>query len=139
MTEPHQITTVSRRAHAPKGNRTLVDYQDDLRRRFGNLPSWTELARRENAALRKIIGNPTHAKTFSEEHRQAIRDARHRMGEISETAVLDAIKDQPLTQRQIADATGIMIKTVQQIMMRLYTDFRVTKTYDKRIVTWRAI
>lgn len=53
MMEPHDITTVLRRP--PVGMekpRTLQDYQADLVRRFGKVPSWRELAKRENAATR---------------------------------------------------------------------------------------
>lgn len=49
--EPHQVTTVSRRPiTASDKPRTYADYQDDMIRRFGKVPSWTELAKRENQA-----------------------------------------------------------------------------------------
>ena len=58
--EPTNAFTVFIRAgkRSDEG-RTLQDYQDDLRRRFGKLPSLAELARRENIAAKRNFERTT--------------------------------------------------------------------------------
>lgn len=49
--EPHDCHSVSIRAVMPKDGKTLEQYQAEVAARFGGkLPSWTDLAKRENAA-----------------------------------------------------------------------------------------
>lgn len=57
--EPYEATTVSRRPLMPQGNRTLADYQASIIARFGKLPSFDVLAKKES-------------------NRAMLRDARHK-------------------------------------------------------------
>lgn len=55
--EPQHAVTVHIPSVRPEAERTLADYQADLIRRFGKLPSWPELARME--CMARVRGTAT--------------------------------------------------------------------------------
>ncbi len=142
MTEPHDITSVSRRHHMPQGESTLDDYQSSLRARFGKLPSWTELASRENAAMRRVNFTSTMARAVpsggykpTPKHKAHRREMRRTEGEATLAKIMSHL---PNYTGAIADVGGLSRSHVATVLGMACKEGRVTKTFIKRNTLWEA-
>ncbi len=140
MTEPHEITTVSRRPPVGMDKpRTLADYQADLVRRFGRVPSWPELAKRENAARAKTSGVSNMARDQSAGHSPEalakIVAASRRRGEVNMSRVVEAMTD-TMTMGDLMRASGLPRQTVQKALSRALEAGLVVRGRMKNVVVW---
>ncbi len=92
-------------------SRTPLDYQSDLIRIFGEVPSPAKLASMENAAMRESLGYG-----YSNCHRAY--SVKEVMANPSDARVIDALRDGPLNGQEIVRSTGIPKSTVQKCIMR---------------------
>ena len=140
--EPTNAFTVCIRAgkRSDEG-RTLQEYQDDLRRRFGKLPSLAEFARRENRVMRHAMGISPMARRqldktgHSEEALAKIAAAANRRGEISTSRVVEALT-QPMTLADISRASGLPETTAKKALERALDANRVIKRKLKSMTIW---
>jgi DNA-binding transcriptional ArsR family regulator len=138
--EPHHITTVSRRPPVGMDKpRTLADYQADLVRRFGSLPSWAELAKMENAARwqRNPVSTmarpqPTRAlepvEKATDKRKNAVADARRRI--LAELA-------EPKTADDLACRVGLTDRAVRNYLRELAEEGLVVRFFLHRCAVWR--
>ncbi len=90
--EPEQVTTVSRTALVHFGDsdeevyaKAAAIYKANIIRRFGRLPSWPELAKREDRAAGRA---PKMGDVLMDVQRSAILAARRRQAEVTEGITL---------------------------------------------------
>ena len=142
--EPHAVTTVSRCPLTPpkEQGRTLADYRADLIRRFGKVPSWPELAKRENAARARV----TASSPMSRPQVGADRTAAHEAARTAfaakkaerQDAMLAYMTDDFRTSGDLATHFKISIDTVQGILREMKLNGLVTMTRIQRTAIWRA-
>jgi hypothetical protein len=141
--EPHHITTVSRRPPVGMDKpRTLADYQADLVRRFGSLPSWAELAKMENAArwqrnpvstmARPQVPQPIHPNS------KAAVEAILAKGEATRTSIL-AVLTQPMTCPDVATALKRSPQLIRRHLGILAEQGKVMGRDVKRVTVWERI
>ena len=140
--EPHEVTTVPRRpivgADKP---RTLAEYQADLIRRFGKVPSWAELAKRENGARLKANGVSTMSRDqwdktgHSEEAIAKIVEASKRRGEINMRRAVEALTDM-MTVADLIQASGMPKTTVRVALDRALEAGLVVRGRIKNVIVW---
>ena len=141
MTEPHDITTVSIRAFPPKPPevRTLQDYQADLVRRFGRVPSWTELAKKENAARlqRNPISNMARPQVNPADHpnTQAAIEAILAKGEATRDSIVQALTA-PMTCPDVANVLKRSPQLFRRHLGLLAEQGRVIGRSVKGVTVW---
>ncbi len=142
MTEPHDITSVSRRHHMPVEKRTVADYRDDLKDRFGEVFDKEELAARENAAMRRVNFTSTMARAVpsggykpTPKHKAHLREMRRTEGEATLAKIMSHL---PNYTGAIADAVGLSRSHVATVLGMACKEGRVTKTFIKRNTLWEA-
>ena len=136
LVEPHNAITV--RIVQPTGVRTLADYQASIIARFGKLPSWAELARREKRAMSGNADRPGSSRVFTGEARERIAAHRRAEGERTVNAIIDALTA-PMTRGEISDATGLAESTITQAMHRALDAGMVSRSTVKRLVYWHRV
>jgi hypothetical protein len=143
-TEPHDITTVSIRAFPPKPPevRTLQDYQADLVRRFGRVPSWTELAKMENTARwhRNPASNMARPQVSATDHpnSRAVVEAIIAKGEATRTSIVAALTA-PMTCPDVANALKRSPQLIRRHLGILAMQGRVTGSSVKGVTVWRKL
>jgi hypothetical protein len=110
-------------------NRTPADYEADLVRRFGHLPSLAALARLESREMRARAGHYRMTDTATVRAQFEANPAR--------MAMLAAMSE-PMTQREIAAKTGMHKSSVQQAVDRGVRAGLIRKhsTTDYRVIVW---
>ncbi len=147
--EPHNVVTVSRRALPQLGAtpddyaKAATAYEANLRARFGKVPSWEDLAMRENRAMRASFGISPMARacgshTVSEAQREKLRAASHARGIRTMNAILASLT-QPMTREDLISITGIAQNTVQRGLNRALDEGLVRKTKAKTYVIWERV
>ncbi len=121
MIEPQNAITVAAPAVCSAKPRTLLDYQADLIRKFGRVPSWQELARRESAiAMQKA----TPERKYSDAARDVLKVSAIRRAEVNavkmEQEILAALHDgDSITALQ--HRAGRCFEAVRNALRRLAT------------------
>ena len=136
--EPHAAYTVCIRPVMPAGVRTLADYQASIIARFGKLPSWAELARRENRAMLRSVGNPRRQGSLSDESRAKMAAAKAEKGGFTVETILAALVA-PMTREDIARKTGIPPSTAHLALRRAHDAGLVGRTSVHRHVIWHRV
>ena len=142
--EPHDVTTVSIRAFPPKPpeQRTLADYQADLTRRFGRVPSWTELAKRENRAMlfRQAHSSMARPQVNPADHpnTQAAIEAILAKGEATRVSIVAALTA-PMTCPDVAYALKRSPQLIRRHLTLLTEQGRVTGRSVKGVTVWERI
>ena len=139
--EPHDFTTIVRRPiTASDKPRTREDYQNDLRRMFGKVPSPQELAKRENAARRgkNPVSNMARPQVNAADHPNTLAAiaATIAKGEATRASILAAMT-KPMT---CPDVATVLKRTPQLIRRHLGTlaeEGRVVGTKVKGVVVWQ--
>lgn len=138
--EPQHAATVHIPSVRPEAERTLADYQADLIRRFGRLPSWPELAKRENAARIRATGQTMWPQSAPDNGRRLMRTAEQEARRVERLratlraksgAVYDAVLaalTKPMTMEDIANATGFDRKVISGHVSRMKEQGLLTKT-----------
>lgn len=105
-------------------------YRDKLIRRFGRIPSMAELAKMESATHRMSleIYRPQTALDKS-------LDARREQSRQT-VAMLVAALTKPMTNQDIATATGVPLSTVAHMMLRALDEGSVKRTRVRRMYIW---
>ena len=142
--EPHQVRSVSIRAVMPDQGRTPEDYAANVAARFGEgkLPSWAELAKRENRAMRKATGLQEHrpaAMVHSSEVSPrvlALLEARAARRESRNAAILDYLCEER-TSRDVATRFKVSIETARQILRAMQADGMITTHKISRVTIYR--
>ena len=138
--EPEQVTTVSRRPLTHFGDsdeKVYADaaarYRDNLIRRFGKVPSWSELAKRENDARdrKEQAYQPQTALVGSLDRRRA------KTAELMNTLV--ATVTHPMTSQDIATATKTPYATVCWMMARAMEEGRVDREKAHGLNIWMPL
>ncbi len=138
--EPHEITTVSRRALTHFGDsdekvyaEAAAKYRENLVRRFGKVPSWQELAKRENAARdrKEQAYQPQTALAGSLDRRRA------KTAQIMDTLVASVTHS--MTSQDIATATKTPYATVCWMMARALEDGRVEREKVHGLNIWTPL
>lgn len=134
-TEPHDITTVSIRAFPPNPpeRRTLQDYQADLVRRFGRVPSWAELAVRENRAMSRIKDRPQIE--VSEKAKQMAAEARMAQGRETLRIIVGCITG-TMTTADVIRVSGLTERQAEQALERAVDRGLLVKGKLKRMNVW---
>lgn len=136
--EPQNAITVRIVQPMPTGVRTLADYQASIIARFGNLPSWAELARRENRAMLRSVGNPHRQGSLSDESRAKMAAAKAEKGGFTVETILAALVA-PMTREDIARKTGIPPSTAHLALRRAHDAGLVGRTSVHRHVIWHRV
>ena len=148
--EPHNVTTVARRPLGRMdGPRTLADYQADLVRRFGCVPSFEELARRENAARLGIsphstmarpqtIGGSARSPEAEQRRIEALRKSLNAKTEDARKRILAAL-DKPKTVGDLERETGIHRQRVNGLLGDMAANGIVSKTKLRRVGIWEKV
>lgn len=128
MIEPHQAITVSIRQPMPP--KIPDTYREKLIARFGRIPSMAELAKLESATHRMSLETyrPVIALNKSLEAR------RERTKET--IAILVKALTRPMTNQDIATATGIPLSTVCHLMLRALDEGVVKRERVQRVYIW---
>lgn len=128
---------------------TLAAYQANVATRFGNgtLPSWQELARRENAARRRMVGLPSQAKPQGSV--SLMRDdawERRRLDKLRETLraktrftrerILSALHGEA-TAADVATAINMDQHAVRAHLGQMLADGMVLRRMVKRTAIWQ--
>lgn len=143
MTEPHHITTVSRRPPVGMDKpRTLQDYQADLIRRFGRVPSWPELAKRENAARWKNnpmsnMARPQIDLANNPNSRAAV-EAIVAKGEATRVSILEVLT-KPMTCPDVANALKRSPQLIRRHLELLAMQGKVESHIVKRVTIWHRV
>lgn len=135
--EPEQVTTVSRRPPVGMDKpRTLADYQADIIRRFGRLPSWPELAKREGPAHIRYDYAPPPAelspRLIAQKAAQAAKAAATRQ------SIVDALT-QPLTAADIAHAVKREAHVVRRYLALMAAEGQIVGRKVKQVTVWRRV
>jgi hypothetical protein len=119
--------------------RTLAEYQADLVRRFGRVPSWPELAKRENAA--RIGMNPVsnmarpQPPSVIPEGTLAARAAIIAKGEATRQSIL-AVLTKPMTCPDVANTLRRTPQLVLRHLTILHERGEIVGTKVKRVMIW---
>lgn len=140
--DPYEATTVSRRpivgADKP---RTLADYQADLVRRFGKVPSWEELAKRENAARVGVNGASTMARPQGKRDlskaQACAREALTARKVARDAAILEYLEGDYRTSVDVATRFKIGKETAQETMRAMKASGLVVMIRVQRSALWR--
>lgn len=151
--EPQDCKSVSIRAFPPKPPevRSLQDYQASIAARFGGkLPSWQELARRENRAMLANLANSTMSRSQTgranslmpprdpeaEQRRiDRLQDVLAEKAAATRSRIL-AVMTAPKTLDDISRGVGLSRNVVSKRLAQLLEDGKVTKTPLKRVAIW---
>jgi hypothetical protein len=138
--EPEHCRSVSICAPKPADEaRTLDQYQADLVRRFGRVPSWPELAKRENAARLRMSGHSTMARpqptVDNSPGSLARRAAIIAKGEATRKSILGALT-KPMTCPDVANTLGRTPQLIQRHLVILAERGAVVGTRVKRVMIW---
>ena len=147
--EPHHAVTVHIPSVRPERERTEKDYQADLIRRFGRLPSWSELARRENSAMRAQIGLSNMARqpkvsagmrTPEQEQRriEKLRETLNAKAAQSKSRILDALGETK-TVDDLVRETGLSRSAIAGHLGELLANGRVQKAQMKGVAVWLRV
>lgn len=132
--EPSQFHTICiRPVTASDKPRTVADYQADLIRRFGRLPSHEELAKREGPARFRCDYTPLTAeptpRLIAQKAAQAAKAAATRQ------SILDALV-KPMTAADIAHATNRDMHLVRRYLTLLAAEGAVMGGKVKQVTVW---
>ena len=139
MIEPNAVISVSTpviRSARHDPERPLKDYQAYIARRFGNgkLPSWSELARRENRAMLRTRDN--QPKSDHTEHSRAVMaEIRKAKGDATMRELLAAMKG-TMTTTDVLVASGMSRRKVEQALDRALEQKLVFKGKIKNVSVW---
>ncbi len=131
--EPYQVTTIQRRpVTASDKPRTVADYQADLIRRFGRLPSHEELAKREGPARHRCDYTPPPSMT------PAAIEARARIiakGDATRIEVMRVLTE-AMTCPAIAEALNRTRQLINRHLVILEAEGKVTLRKVKGVNVW---
>lgn len=123
---------------------TEQEYAANVARRFGNgnLPSWADLAKRENRAMRKVTGlqeqraaSSIHSSEVSPRV-QALREAFDARKAARAAAILDYLSDFR-TSGDVATRMKVSIETAQETLRGMKADGLVTMSRVRRTAVWK--
>jgi hypothetical protein len=123
---------------------TETEYAENIARRFGNgkLPSWADLAKRENRAMRKVTGlqeqRPASSVHSSEASPRvlALREAFDARKAARAAAILDYLSDFR-TSGDVATKMKVSIETAQETLRGMKADGLVTMSRVRRTAVWK--
>ena len=134
--EPYQVTTIQRRpVTASDKPRTVADYQADLIRRFGRLPSHEELAKREGPARHRCDYTPPPSMTPTATAARARIIAKG----IATRADIMAVLTKPMTCPAIAEALNRTRQLINRHLVILKAEGKVTLRKTKGVAVWEAV
>lgn len=147
--EPQHAVTVHIPSVRPEAERTLADYQADLIRRFGRLPSWPELAKRENSAMRARVGLSNMERqpkanvlmrTPEQEQRRVekLRETMNAKAAQSKARIMDAL-GKTKTVDDLVRETGLSRSAVACHLGELLANGRVQKAQMKGVGVWLRV
>ena len=145
--EPHQCRSVSIPAIAPTGRKTLAQYQAEVAARFGGvMPSWDKLAKRENIARLKAIGqspldvsNPTGINVAPASRTAALRQAFNDRRAARDLAMLDYLTADFRTSGDVATRFKISLETAQSSLRKLKDQGLIVKARTRRTTIYRKV
>lgn len=136
--EPEHCRSVSICAPKPADEgKTLAQYQADLVRRFGRVPSWPELAKRENAArwnrnpvstMARQQAKPKPEPISHAKRQEAVAEARRR--------ILEELAE-PMTITDLSHKVGMSERGVRNHINDLFDEGRVVRFFLRRCAVWR--
>ena len=137
MIEPSAVRfTVGTKVIPPKHG-TLDDYQATILAKYGKMPSMAELAKGENAVMRKTRdGHGSEGMTT--EGRNRIAAFRRADGQRTLAILLDAMTE-PMTRADLSRKTGIAESTISHAMIRAQNDGLVTRKTVHRFAIWERV
>jgi hypothetical protein len=109
-------------------------YRDNLRRRFGKVPSWPELAKIEDKAVARIRPSQPQPARDNPNSRAAIQ-AIIAKGEATRASIL-AVLTQPMTCPDVATALKRSPQLVRRHLGLLELDGRVIGRSVKTVTIW---
>ncbi len=130
--EPQNIRTAFGHPAQPiLPKRTLADYEADLTRRFGKVPSWTELADMENAAMRNANPRQSRWTPAAEPPRVVVRKVTHNeiVAARNRAAVMGALIN-GMTTCEVANASGRTREGARGTLRRLLEQGIIYATTD---------
>ncbi len=149
--EPHAVTTVATPRVLMDRPRTLQEYQADIIRRYGRLPSWEALAKRENNAMHARLATSTMARTQKPQSARTPVQARTPEVEARRIASLQsalaaksatarqkimAAITKPMTVQDICTATGLSRQFVTGHLSQMVIEGTVAKQIAHRVAIW---
>ncbi len=138
MIEPSEVTTVLRRpVTASDKPRTLEDYQAALVRMFARVPSWPELAKREEAARwhRNPVSNMARPQPVDNPGTAAANQARLLQGEATRASIVAALTA-PMTCHDVAHVLKRSPQLIRRHLGMLAEQGRVTGRAVKGVTIW---
>ena len=154
--EPQNVKVAFGHAAQPiLRHRTVADYHDDLRRMFGKVPSWPELAAKENIAMRQKTqqaraGEYLRTETQGDQARRALRmvsreknieagrKAKAEQSARTRALIMDQLS-KPCTLGDIMRATGFSERTASRVAREAWMDGLVTRTMRKKVAIWERV
>jgi hypothetical protein len=140
--EPQDVTTVSRKALVHFGDddakvyaKAAATYRANLIRRFGRIPSWPELAKREDRAVAKI--RPHNPQGQQEPHPNTVAAMQVVLakGEATRASIL-SVMTKPMTCPDIAMAIKRSPQLIRRHLGLLVVEGKVTGRNVKGVTVW---
>jgi DNA-binding transcriptional ArsR family regulator len=141
--EPQDVTSVST-PRIGQAARTKADYEADLRARFGRVPSWPELAKRENRAMWKSQGRLSASqhdqkgdRLFDVEDKR-LTSLRAALAEKSRATVakIMAHLNEPKTASDLERETGFSRQTIGSHLREASLRGKVIREMRSRVSIW---
>lgn len=137
MTEPHDITTVSRRPLVGMDRpRPLAEYQATIIARLGYLPSWPELAKHEGP---RVIDRYSYTPPASDNPNvRASHEAIVAKGEATRTSILAALA-KPMTCADLETSLGRTHQLLNRHLVILAERGKVVGHKVKGVKVWHRV
>lgn len=121
----------------PHKSRSAADYRDDLRRKFGKVPSFEELAAMENKPLSKAqVTTRSETEVMADCPRlQSLRDRAAKKSRAACDLFLSRLTE-PKTAAAIAQEVGFSTQHVGAILRAAHDRGEVTRSTGTRITIW---
>jgi len=134
--EPYQVTTIQRRpVTASDKPRTVADYQADLIRRFGRLPSHEELAKQEGPARFRCDYTPPKP---DNPNVAAAKAAIVDKGIATRDDIMRVLT-KPMTCPDVAYALGRTRQLINRHLVLLAQAGKITRRKTKGVAVWEAV